>query len=426
MKRSILFLRLIQFSGISLKAIVHIGTEKTGTTSIQSFLYQNRFKLSEQGFHFLQCAGKTNNRALPSYCLNNDREDDYFRTLGITSLEARIRHKKSFIEALEKELSELSSDTRAVIISSEHFHSRITTENEMDNVRELLSTYFGDIEIICYLRDQVSTCTSYYSTVLKSGDSSSFVEFVEHCKPKNYYFNYWKMLKNWERCFGFEALNVSLFSREKFLNGNLLDDFTAKIDPLLVGLLDTDVKNENESLNPSGQALLRGVNLAFPIRSLRPELEPLRKKCQLYISQRYGGRGMQLSPKSYYAIRQAFAQGNEAVRQQYFPNEAKILEPPVLIEKPESIELKYFLPGFEALLTILVQDGRDLLNEDEFTGICNILFSTINELLYQHGEMKMLNTLSDQDAVLLRNVATQVEEFHIPAADRLVHSISAF
>lgn len=408
-----------------MKAIVHIGTEKTGTTSIQSFLYQNRLKLHEEGFHFLQCAGKTNNRALPSYCLNNDREDEFYRNLGITTVEARIAFKRDLIAALEEELAGLPSSIQTVIISSEHFHSRIRTVEEMDNVYSLLSTYFNEIEIVCYLRDQVTTCASHYSTALKSGNPSSFAEFIEHCTPGNHYYNYWDMLQKWERCFGSGALNVSLFSSEHFLNGSLLDDFTAKIDSQLVGRLNTDVQNENESLNPSGQALARAINLAFPVRSLREGLQPLRERCQWHISECFRGKGRQLSSESQSELVEAFAAANESLRQKYFPNENAILQPPAVSGSPDSVVAKEFLDGFAELLQIIQSEGDSVLVEGEYAGICNILFATINELLYRHGDLKMINTLGVEEIGLLRSLALQVEPFKVPAAILLLRSLDA-
>ena len=79
----------------------------------------------------------------------------------------------------------------------------------MDNVYNVLSTYFDEIKIVCYLREQVDMCTSYYSTHMKSGGTNSFSTFLQRCKPSNYYFNYYEVLANWERCFGLEALDIS-------------------------------------------------------------------------------------------------------------------------------------------------------------------------------------------------------------------------
>ena len=238
-----------------MKAIVHIGTEKTGTTTIQNFLYQNRRKFRAAGYHFLQSAGAQNNRALPAYCIGDDTFDDFYRNQGILTLEDRARYKARFLREFEQELASLPKTVHTVLISSEHFHSRIRTEAEMDNVHALLSPYFDDIRILCYLREQVTTCTSYYSTHLKSGGTDSFSVFMQRCAPRNYYFNYDTMLGNWARAFGRDALDVALFDRKRFLNGDLLDDFTARIDAGLVGNLNKNFDTENESLTPAGQAL---------------------------------------------------------------------------------------------------------------------------------------------------------------------------
>ena len=63
------------------------------------------------------------------------------------------------------------------------------------------------------------------------------------------------MLSNWEAAFGLESLNVSIFSKDEFLNYDLLDDFTAKIESALVGKLDKTISIENESLSYPGQVL---------------------------------------------------------------------------------------------------------------------------------------------------------------------------
>ena len=52
------------------RAILHIGTEKTGTTSIQKFLFQNRRKLLSSGTLFPESAGYISNQRLVVYGKN--------------------------------------------------------------------------------------------------------------------------------------------------------------------------------------------------------------------------------------------------------------------------------------------------------------------------------------------------------------------
>jgi hypothetical protein len=364
-----------------LRAIVHIGTEKTGTTSIQKFLFQNRKKLRTAGFHFLQSAGSTNNRALPAYFVAEERFDDFYRDEGISTLEAKNEFRKQFLQNFEHEIATLPKNIHTVVISSEHFHSRLRSPEELDRVKEFFTAYFADIKIVCYLRDQVSTCSSYYSTGLKSGTTATFVEFFQRCTPENYYFNYYEVLSNWERCFGFESLDVSLFSRKSFLNNSLLDDFTAKLDPALIGVLSSNVDIENESLTPFGQALARGINLAFPVRTSRAELARVREKCKAGIYQKYRGTGRQPSLTMQQKIYSDFTDSNELLRKKYFPQLRQVFDPPVEDPAPIPAVDEEFLEALISLLSEMRRHGKDVIRPDEYAAIThNILIGVFDVL----------------------------------------------
>jgi hypothetical protein len=102
-----------------LKAIVHIGTEKTGTTSIQRYLYLNREKLRRAGYHFIESAGDTNNRALPAYCVSDKKFDDFFQEKGITTPEEKEHFKQTFLKQAEAELEGLPKKVYTDFVSSE-------------------------------------------------------------------------------------------------------------------------------------------------------------------------------------------------------------------------------------------------------------------------------------------------------------------
>jgi hypothetical protein len=364
-----------------LKAIVHIGTEKTGTTSIQEFLYQNRKKLKAAGFHFIQSAGEQNNRILPAYCIDDDKPDDFFRDLGLLTLEQRIEFKREFIKKFEGEIHSVPGNIHTVIISSEHFHSRIRTEAEMDNVYRLLSTYFNEFKIICYLREQVTTCTSGYSTNMKTGGMESLETYLQRCNPKNYFYNYYDMLGNWERCFGFGALDVSLFAQDRFLNGDLLDDFAAKIDPALLGKLTKPIRAENESLKPIGQALARAINITFPMRTGRTEAHELRDRCKKVIIESFTGKGQQPTPSVRRKIYESFIESNEQVRQKYFPQIETLFAPPTeTFEESYSITEDDF-QGIAAVFNVLKRHGKGTMLEQEYASVCSTIFSCINDVI---------------------------------------------
>ena len=395
-----------------MKAIVHIGTEKTGTTSIQRYLYQNRGKLKGAGFHFLQSAGKRNNQALPAYCLDEHRRDDYFRNRGIQTLEQRQEFNRLFIKAFDSEIRGLPQHITTVIMSSEHFHSRIRTEAELDNLSKLLTPYFDEIKIVCYLREQATTCKSYYSTHLKSGGTQSFSEFLERCRPENTYFNYYEMLANWERGFGFESLDVSLFLQDRFLNGDLLDDFTAKIDAALVGELDKPRAVENESLTPFGQALARAVNIIFPWDTVMPDEGIIRGRCHKVIARGLPGSGQLPSVEARSSIYDSFIESNAIVQRKFFPAVPLLFAPPDGLVVPEAV-----IDGveFDVLIAVLKLIAKDQFAAGDYVRVCTIFFSCINEItnLVSNQDDKKINSglavFSKKEAYILRDLALRIE-----------------
>ena len=369
-----------------MRAILHIGIEKTGTTSIQRYLYKNRHKLGSAGYHVLQSCGKYESRALPAACIADRRHDDYLLSIGVKTAEDRQAHREAVIQRIAHEMSELPATIHTVLISSEHFHSRIRTEEEMDNVHQLLSRFFTDFKIICYLREQVSTCCSLYSTGLKENRTQSLSEFIERCTPRNSYFNYYDMLAIWERRFGAEALDVRLFSRNQFLNGDLLDDFTQRVDPRLVGSLKTRIQVENESLTPMGQALLRAINLTFPDDASNPDAGETRGKYMKIITDAFKGAGRFPPPETCQELFESFIDSNEQLRQKYFPELETLFLPPVVApQQVEAPEDSLVVSSLYSLLDLLKKDLGGAVQARDILCFCGMAATCIDDL-YKIGE----------------------------------------
>lgn len=340
-----------------MKAIVHIGTEKTGTTTIQECLFQNQKKLSKKGFHFLQCAGDRNNRAVAAHCMNDDKFDDFYKQLSISTREQKAVFKADFLGRFREELTSLPSKIHTVVISSEHFHSRTASQAETDRVRDFLAPFFSDIEIVCYLRDQVATLGSFYSTAVKSGSSESFESFANRCAPHNVYYNHATMLGHWAQSFGFDALRVQVFENRAFLNGRLLDDFCSRLDPALVGKLDTDVVTLNESLNFTGQLLGRAINKILPVYNEDGSVNSLRPMCQQVIYEECKGKGQQPPPAMQQRIYDDFASSNEQVRRLYFAERASLFPAPTLDERINELDETQFANALTNILALVEEHG---------------------------------------------------------------------
>ena len=195
---------------------LHIGCEKTGTTSIQDCLYMNQANLRSNGYYFLQSMGNYNNRKLACYSIEDKVNDDLYVSL-IKEFGDREKMRKHIVEELENEIENIDSEIQNVIISSEHFSSRLFSTQEIQSLKNLLDNFFEEIKIICYFREQSKTCQSLFSTGIKSGSSNNFEYYIDQCNLQNPYYNYLNIAKDWADVFGRSNLKIRIFER-KFLD----------------------------------------------------------------------------------------------------------------------------------------------------------------------------------------------------------------
>lgn len=406
---------------MSLNVILHIGTEKTGTSSIQHFLHLNRRRLPQYGFHLLQSGGDYDQRALAAYTRPDKERDSYFVEQGIESAEDRAKFRADLERAIDKELTSLPSGIHSVIISSEHFHSTIKTDQAMDRLKTLLSKYFQKVKVICYLREQGAMCTSWYSTALKFGLCRTQKTFVQRqCHPKNYYFNYWQLLNRWEGAFGKDALDVSIYDKSEFRSGDLLEDFTGRVDPVLLGQLESYKLQANQSLSPEGQRLLLGVNCAFP--QTTAGVEAIRVICREEIYKLLKGRGQQLDLPTRKSIYQSFLECNSSVQKRYFPDRKELFPEP---DQESPKEEEFSDDGKRALEQVLnavgLHAGRRLTAEDVsdaqhlikeiYLGNAGIPFDWNGIHLFGKGLLKARADGTLHTSLVIRNTSSEALEF---------------
>lgn len=400
-----------------MRVILHIGAEKTGTSSIQHYLYLNRRRLSKRGFHLMQAAGKYDQRALSAYTRAIDEADNYFFDQRITSTEGREKFRTDLERAIDDELTSLPSNIHTVIISSEHFHSTVRSDEAMGRLRNLLSKYFQEFGVICYLREQGAMCTSLYSTALKFGISRTFEDFVKQCNPQNYYFNCSQFLSRWEGAFGQDAMDVAIYDKSYFKNGDLLEDFTSRLDPSLLGQLETYKDQANQSLSPEGQRLLLGVNCAFP-RVARGDIDSLRVLCRDKIYGLLKGRGRQLDLSTRKSIYDSFLDSNKAVQEKYFPDRDQLfLETDRVL--PDSDEFtNNGRRALEQVLETVSQNGGRFLSPEEvedaqhlikeiYLGNAGVPFNWSKVNLFGKGILQAADDGVLHASVAIRNTANE-------------------
>ncbi|NHK29525.1 hypothetical protein FF098_016570 [Parvularcula flava] len=248
-----------------MRLILHIGTEKTATTTIQHFLYANRKALADKGIALSSVLGSPNNRRLPAYCMPENAYDDFFRVRNIRTPEQKRALFATFEEDFAREVRKLQQGANTMVISSEHLHSRLERPESVEKVREILAPLFSQIEIVCYFREQSAVVKSLYSTSIKSGHVKTFADFTRQCTPEEHRYNYETSFSLWAEAFGKDALRPKIYGREHFVDGDICADFLAIIDPALkVADFDAAVGEQNTSLGQAGLEIGRINNMVNP------------------------------------------------------------------------------------------------------------------------------------------------------------------
>ncbi|MBL3601733.1 MAG: hypothetical protein JMN25_18025 [gamma proteobacterium endosymbiont of Lamellibrachia anaximandri] len=307
-----------------MKAILHIGCEKTGTTSLQESLYLNKSNLEEQGYFFSQAAGKRNHNKLFVCSLEKERlNNDLLSTrMGIYSYEKQCQEKLLLEAKIEEEIRNLPAGVKKVIYSSEHLQARLQTQNAIKNLFDMLSGYFTEFEIIVYLRNPMAYAVSLFSTSLKFGNISNSIAgpYVGNGEL-NYRFNYKKMICNWQSVFGKSSVRPLIFDKMYLVNSNVVDDYYAKLNIDCSNFIPIDDKL-NLSLMSDAQAFLLQVNKRLSLNSTLDSSAKSKIVRNLVsrLEQIRGGSGIRPSMSLCYEFELAFSESNEWVKNNYFPD----------------------------------------------------------------------------------------------------------
>ena len=209
-----------------MRCIIHIGTEKTGSTAVQDFLFSNRSALKIEGAHVCTSAGGKNNRALPAAFMSRDKSDDFFRVNNIDSDEKRNSWRGKLLQDFTKEVREAARSSDVFLISSEHFHSRLLTPAEVIEFHQFMATLFDDFKVICYLRRQDQMALSRYSQALRAGFTPGSPLPPLRRKPFiPVYFNFQALLRRWAQPFGKATIRPRIYSETELIGGDVVQDF---------------------------------------------------------------------------------------------------------------------------------------------------------------------------------------------------------
>jgi hypothetical protein len=196
--------------------ILHIGCEKTGTTSLQNWLQHNAQALPSRKVFYSKALGRPNNRRLTLYGLETGRKDELLLQENVRTPEEhealRRRVKAEF--TLEVEQCKRRG-IQQMVISNEHLQSRCYKDENVEPIRDLLVPLFDTIRVYIFVRPQMDTCLSLASTMARNGAEVSRRWMDDLLKPKLAYFDMQALMERWAKYFGRESIVPVPFRRCK-------------------------------------------------------------------------------------------------------------------------------------------------------------------------------------------------------------------
>ncbi|MBL4670911.1 MAG: hypothetical protein JKX81_01525 [Arenicella sp.] len=241
-----LLMPIEQLNGQKLKLIVHAGTPKTGTTSLQTYLDKKQRKLRGRGVLYPHNLEKLKNPSAPKH--------QWFEKNLVTT------HRQYLLENFKNIISQVNKDTHTIILSSEGIYNYWWEFPEQSKVILSQLSELFDIEVWVWFRDSLGFIESYYKQCIRNpkidgnpcyGKDLSFAEMLD-IEWFSQHLNYQGFVTECQTVFG--QNNVSVFTYE----GDVVQEVSRKLG--LATPHDNPTPRQNKSLNAASIAVLRTIN----------------------------------------------------------------------------------------------------------------------------------------------------------------------
>lgn len=238
---------------------LHIGTSKTGTTTIQTYCGINREQLKSKGVLF----------PIMPYHYDRITENRNGHFLYAMIYENGVRNKEKEKQVLKQELDyivDCFKDYDNVLLSEESIWWATATRRKglWKYLQEHSQQNNYQVKIIVYLRRQDQFMMSRYNQIIKTDTGGGTQRFYEYFKDMNGKYkcvmNYRQRLDYMAKFFPKENIVVKRFDRSYFYNGDLNADFLHILGVEIDGTFAELPKDENLGISVQSGELKRVLN----------------------------------------------------------------------------------------------------------------------------------------------------------------------
>jgi hypothetical protein len=235
--------------------VLHIGSGKTGTTSIQGFLRRNRESLAQLGLLFPRTPGRGRHVGLGLFV----RPDAELARMIAWQHEGRSSPAEFREDFRRRLLGEIAgSGLSRVLFSDEGLFG--SSDETLRGLRAFTDEIARSVRLVVYLRRQDDHLCSRYQQVVKTGEVRRLADRVEQVNLARIY-DYHARLRTWARLLEPSEFVVRPFEQDRFVGESLYQDFLAAsgVDARVAELRGVEVRNE--SMDAESVEFLRILNL---------------------------------------------------------------------------------------------------------------------------------------------------------------------
>lgn len=305
-----------------MKAVIHIGSPKAGSSSLQSFLIDTAALLSGHGLQYLRLQDYTrsNNELLDAAFLSAGSDlhsTDIARRLMKAPPDQVPQRMALYTQKLDQ-MRAAAGANDTYVASSEHPLVRLTNRAEIEGLHRFLSERFDTVTYVIYLRRSEDFILSRYSQYLRMRGTLSLTEFARKQSKRTSAVH---DVLRWVEAVGQDRIKLRTLTRDTLVGGDIITDF---LDILGANLDIPLPPRHNAAFSAPAAHLLRHVNSLLTEDDLgKHELsasEILRSAVMKHLETAApDGPPLRLSPPAGKAIRDAFGEAEEQLRAMFFP-----------------------------------------------------------------------------------------------------------
>ncbi|WP_062299503.1 hypothetical protein [Demequina maris] len=340
------------------RAIVHIGTERTGSTTIQGALAHNRRRLREQGVLVPRSLGREIHARLSVILQSVDPATDAFAQGALRGLGCTLEEAKVKVPALFEEEIARYPDAHTLVLTAEQFHSRFATQESKQALADFVHRYADEVTVIAYLRPQHDLAKSIYNYRIGRGNAIPNRVFPKLTDRNRHYYDYLGLIRGYEEAFGPGSVVPVVFDPRSFPEGDVVRDFHARAGLPAEGF--TFIKTLNASIRSARALEFTRLLNNVQRPSVGEPREASRKPWLMDVLRRDDADRFLVDGRKAAAFQEQFDADNEELRAAYFPEREVLFRAPDEDERPTKVTREDMVTlGGEAYFRL-----RDVLLEE--------------------------------------------------------------